>query len=210
MQTSHPATRGVLDRRSFLRGSGAAMLSLPLLDAMTPTVRSRAAIAADGAHRSPPRFVAACATLGFHTPYLFPAETGADYELTPYLQQLADHRGDMTVISGLSHPRQQGNNGHASEITWLTSAQRPGLAGFRNTISLDQRIAEQVGIETRFPYLALSTSGRSMSWTSSGVEIPGETSPSRMFKALFMEGTEQEIAGEVQQLRRGAASSIPC
>jgi hypothetical protein len=88
-------------------------------------------------------------------------------------------------------------------LTWLTSAQRPGLAGFRNTISIDQLIAEKVGIETRYPYLALSTSGRSMSWSSNGVEIPAMTSPSKLFTALFVEGTEKEIAAEMSGLKRG-------
>jgi BMFP domain-containing protein YqiC len=189
-----------LSRRHFLRGTGAALLSLPLLDAMTPTF-GRAADASVVA--SPKRFVAACATLGFHTPFLFPSKAGREYELPPYLKLLQNHRDDFTVISGLSHPEQQGNNGHASEMTWLTAAQRPGLAGFRNTVSLDQLIAAQIGIETRFPFLALSTSGRSMSWTASGVEIPGETSPEKLFKALFIEGTVQEVAAEMRQLQRG-------
>jgi hypothetical protein len=200
MDATYVSTRPPLSRRHFLRGTGAALLGLPLLEAMTPTF-GRAAEASVA--QSPKRFVAACATLGFHTPFLFPAQPGRDYELTPYLRLLADLRDDFTVISGLSHPEQQGNNGHASEITWLTSAPRPGLAGFRNTISLDQLIAEQIGIETRFPSLVLSTSGRSMSWTSSGVEIPGETSPARLFKALFVEGTPQEVAGEMRRLQRG-------
>ena len=152
---------------------------------------------------SPRRFVAMCATLGFHTPFLFPQQTGRDYPLSPYLTKLGDHREQITLFSGLSHPEQQGNNGHASELTWLTSAYRPGLAGFRNTISLDQLIAERIGVETRYPYLALSTSGRSMSWTSNGVEIPGMTSPSKLFKALFIEGTESEIADEMKGLKRG-------
>ena len=42
-----------------------------------------------------------------------------------------------------------------------------------------------------------------MSWTSSGVEIPGETSPARLFKALFLEGTPEQVAGELKQLARG-------
>ena len=187
----------------FLRGSGAAMVGLPLLEAMSPIFGRTANAANSGADRSPPRFVACCATLGFHTPFLFPEQPGRDYALTPYMQRLAAHREEITLLSGLSHPEQQGNNGHASEMTWLTSAQRPGLAGFRNSISLDQLIAERIGIETRFPFLALSTSGRSMSWTASGVEIPGETSPAKLFKALFVDGTEQEIAAEMQQLERG-------
>jgi hypothetical protein len=204
MQAPFVSTRGALSRRRLLRGAGAAAIGLPLLEAMRPTFGSRASLAAaEAEQRSPKRFVAACATLGFHVPFLVPEQAGRDYELTPYLTMIADHRDDFTVLSGLSHPEQQGDSGHASEITWLTSAQRPGLAGFRNTVSIDQLIAEKIGIQTRFPYLALSTSGRSMSWTSSGVEIPGETSPARLFKALFLEGTKEEVAAELKQLARG-------
>ncbi|MCA9082039.1 MAG: DUF1552 domain-containing protein [Planctomycetaceae bacterium] len=193
-----------LNRRRFLRGAGAAVLGLPLLEAMEATFGRQSTFAADGASgQTPKRFVAACATLGFHTPFLFPQQAGADYELTPYLKMLEQHRQDFTVLSGLCHPEQQGNNGHASELTWLTAARRPGLAGFRNTISLDQQIANEIGIHTRFPSLVLSTSGRSMSWTSSGVEIPGETSPARLFKLLFIDGSEQEVAAEMRQLQRG-------
>ncbi len=42
-----------------------------------------------------------------------------------------------------------------------------------------------------------------MSWTSSGVEIPGMTSPSKLFKALFIDGTAEEIAKEMKGLKRG-------
>ncbi|QDU96367.1 DUF1552 domain-containing protein [Lignipirellula cremea] len=191
-----PVAARPLHRRHFLRGAG-AVLSLPLLEAMTGSL----AKADQG--KAPKRTVAFCATLGFHGPALYPEQAGRDYQLTPYLEELKDHRNDLTVISGLSHPEQQGNNGHASELTWLTSAQRPGLAGFKNTISIDQLIANQIGLETRFPYLALSSNGRSMSWTSTGVEIPGEGSPSRVFNALFVRGTDAEVAKETRRLTRG-------
>ncbi|MEM9016306.1 MAG: DUF1552 domain-containing protein [Verrucomicrobiota bacterium] len=189
--------RSPLNRRHFLKGTGGAALSLPLIEAMVPSFSKAAAVS------SPKRLVTMCATLGFHAPNLFPNSPGRDYELTPYLKKIRDHRDDFTLFSGLSHPDQQGNNGHASEMTWLTSARRPGLAGFKNTVSLDQRIATEIGSETRLPYLALSTSGRSMSWTANGVAIPGETSPSRLFKSLFIDGTESEIAEEMKQFRRG-------
>ncbi|NND99418.1 MAG: DUF1552 domain-containing protein [Pirellulaceae bacterium] len=194
--------RRPLSRRHFLRGTGAAAIALPFLDAMGPTLGQRV-LAATPETPSPKRFVAMCATLGFHVPFLFPDKEGMDFTATAYLSKLKDHRDQLTVISGLSHPEQQGNNGHASEMTWLTSAQRPGLAGFRNTISLDQVIADQIGFHTRYPYLALSTSGRSMSWTSNGVEIPGMSSPAKLFKALFIQGTPQEIENEVRGLKRG-------
>jgi hypothetical protein len=191
-----------IGRRRFLRGTGAAALALPFLEAMGPTLGQRA-LAATESDQSPKRFVAMCATLGFHVPFLFPEREGRDFELTPYLSRLADHRDQLTLFSGLSHPNQQGNSGHASELTWLTSAQRPGLAGFRNTVSIDQVIAEHIGIQTRYPYLALSTSGRSMSWNSSGVEIPGMTSPAKLFKSLFIDGTEEEVKAEMNAIKRG-------
>lgn len=203
MHAPHVITRSPVSRRQFLRGAGAAAIGLPVLEAMSPLLSPSGMAAERDSRQSPPRFVAMCATLGFHAPFLFPERPGRGYNPTPYLNQLKNHLGDMTVFSGLSHPEQQGNNGHASELTWLTSAQRPGLAGFRNTVSLDQVMAEQIGIQTRYPYLALSTSGRSISWTSNGVEIPGETSPARLFKALFINGTEQEVAQEIRGLERG-------
>ena len=190
--------RTPLSRRHFLYGSGIAAIALPILDAMSPR-----SFAATTESASPKRFVAMGASLGFHGPNLFPTKPGRDYELTPYLKQLAANRDHFTLFSGLSHPEQQGNNGHASELTWLTSAQRPGLAGFRNTISIDQLIADKVGLQTRFPYLTLSTSGRSMSWSSNGVEIPGQTSPAKLFAALFLEGSKQETTDEIANLKRG-------
>ena len=201
MKAPHIASRKALSRRHFLRGSGATLLSLPLLDAMTPAFLRPAAAAAGG--ESPKRFVAMCAGLGFHTPFLVPEKTGGNFELTPYLGLLKGHREDLTVFSGISHPEQQGNNGHASELTWLTSAKRPGLAGFKNTISVDQLIADQIGIETRYPSLVLGTGSASLSWTSSGVELPAESQPSVLFENLFVDGTEAQVKAELRQLKRG-------
>ena len=191
------APRAALDRRSFLRGSGVTV-ALPLLHAMTPAFGRTTDSPA-----SPKRFVAMNASLGFHAPYLFPDKAGKQYVPTPYLEELKDHLKDFTLFSGLSHPSQNGNNGHASELTWLTSAQRPGLAGFKNTISLDQLIARQIGAATRFPSLTLGTRGQSLSWTANGVALPVETSPSKLYQQLFVQGTRQEIADQVQQLEKG-------
>lgn len=197
MKTPYIAAGSSLSRRHFLRGVGGTALGLPLLEAMSPAFSKASTVS------SPKRFVSMCGTLGFHAPHLFPETPGAGYEMTPYLSKLADHKSDFTVFSGLSHPEQQGNNGHASEMTFLTSASRPGLAGFKNTISLDQRIAREVGSLTRYPYLALSTGSSSLSWTSNGVEIPGQSSPAKLFKALFVNGTEKEIVAEKKQFERG-------
>lgn len=186
-----------ISRHFFLRGGGAS-LSLPLLSAM----QGRSCRGADTAS-SIPRTVMICGGLGFHTPFLFPEQPGRDYESTPYLDLLADHRDQFTVFSGLSHPEQNGNNGHASEMTWLTSARRPGLAGFRNTISLDQALAAHLGGTTRLSSLCLSNTGASLSWTGNGINLPAESSPSKLFRQLFIDGTDQEVRDQLAELRRG-------
>jgi len=195
MNAPHIA-RSALNRRHFLKGVGTC-IALPLLDAMIPS-KAMAASKLDV-----PRFVAMNAGLGFHTPFLFPEKAGTDYELTPYLEQIKEHRKNFTLFSGLSHPDQNGNNGHASALTWLTSAPRPGLAGFKNTISLDQQMASHLAGQTRVPFLTLSTRGSSLSWSSNGVQIPAQTSPSKLFQQLFVEGTREEVAREIHNLHRG-------
>ncbi len=191
-----------LTRRQLLRSAGAVAIGLPLLEAMGPSVGQRA-LGLSPAEASPKRFVAMCAGLGFHAPYLFPESPDAGLSGTPYLSKLADNREHLTLFSGLSHPEQQGNNGHASEMTWLTSAMRPGLAGFRNSVSLDQLIADKIGLQTRFPYLTLSTNGQSLSWTEGGVGIPAMSSPAKLYAAMFIDGNEKEIARDVRDLKRG-------
>ncbi|OYW75860.1 MAG: hypothetical protein B7Z37_11435 [Verrucomicrobia bacterium 12-59-8] len=188
-----------LDRRAFLRGMG-TMLALPFLEAMVPAFATRVQAAVG---QPPPRFLAMCATLGFHTPFLFPQETGADYALTPYLEPLKDLKGDFSVLSGLQHEEQNGANGHTSEMTWLTSAKHPGLAGFKNSISIDQFIAERIGSQTRFPSLILGTGSESLSWSASGVPLPAESSPSKAFQQMFVDGTPAQVAAQVRDLKRG-------
>jgi hypothetical protein len=143
-------------------------------------------------------------SLGFHVPLLVPKEEGSDYTPSYYLEPLQAHRKDFTVFSGISHEEQNGADGHTSELTWLTSAKRPGLPGFRNTISLDQLLVQKLSPDTRFTSLALSagTNG-SLSWTMNGVNIPAESTPSRLFQLLFVNGNPAEIQRQLAELRRG-------
>lgn len=185
----------LLSRRTFLRGTGVAM-ALPMLDAMTPVF---------GAAASPKqpkmRMVALCSYLGFHTPYLYPTESGHDYSMTPYLEPLKELRDQFTVMSGLSHPDVDG--GHSSGASYLTAAPHPGGSSFRNSISLDQFAAEHLNSNTRFNYLALNSGGGSLSWTRGGVEIPAESRPSRLFAKLFLDGTADEVRQQVRRLKEG-------
>lgn len=201
MKPTNIATKRALNRRHFLKGAGSLSIGLPFLEAMVPAFQTSAQAADE--KTQPKRFFAACAGLGFHAPYLFPNTKGKDFELTPYLAKLENHRENLTIFSGLSHPEQNGANGHASSMTWLTSAKRPGLAGFKNTISLDQLMAQKIGPQTRYPYFALGSSSNSLAWTANGVAIPGQQSPSQLFKAMFINGSDYDIQREVKRLKAG-------
>ena len=183
-------------RRSFLRAAGVT-LALPLLDRFG----GPAAAAGTGGDAPPMRMVCLCNGLGIHTPDLYPKETGRDWESTPYLDLFKQHRDAMTVISGLSHPDVDG--GHSSEQSFLTSAPHPAAASFRNSVSMDQVAAEQIGHLTRFATLNLSTHGGGLSWTRSGVQIPAETRPSKVFAKLFLEGSERDKQAAVRGIRDG-------
>lgn len=183
-----------LNRRTFLRASGVA-LSLPWLDAMAFGSTEK---------EIPRRLIAINTNLGILSEHFYPKQTGREFELTPYLEPLADFRDQFTVISGCSHPKVTG--GHSAEVSYLTAAPHPGTASFRNSISLDQFAAEHLGQRTRvstLPLVVAKQGNQSLSFTSSGVMLPAEKSPSAVFKALFVAGNPQEIERQIQELRVG-------
>ncbi len=182
-------------RRRFLRAAGVA-LALPWLEGLV-------AHGGQSARAIPPRrMVCICTPLGLYPGSFFPEKRGKDYELTPYLEVLREFRNDFTVCSGLSHPGVE--MGHDSIFTFLTAAPHPERrVGFRNSISLDQFAAEKIGTETRFPSLALSGEGFSLSWTRSGALVPSNFSPARLFAQLFIEGRPDEVKAQAQRLRDG-------
>jgi hypothetical protein len=157
------------------------------------------------AEETPRRMFAICNNLGFLAGGFFPQQAGKDYEPSPYLRQLQAFRGDFTIFSGVSHPDVDGS--HSSEVCFLTAAPHPGNGGFRNSISLDQYMAERIGVKTRFPSLTLGVNvnlgQRSLSWTGSGVMIPCEDSASSVYRRMFLQGTEEEVERQIARLKLG-------
>ena len=197
------ATSQPVSRRHFLRRSGVA-LALPLLNAMFPVFGKAARSLSPGEPGGVPRrMFAICNNLGVLSDQFFPAEAGADYTLSPYLELLKPHRRDFTVFSGVSHPNVDG--GHPADVCFLTAAPHPGGSAFRNSISLDQHIAEAIGVYTRFPSITLgvNTRVRSLSWTGAGVAIPPEDKAAEIFKQLFIQGSPDEVKSEVRKLDTG-------
>ena len=181
----------LLNRRHFLRGLG-TMVALPLLDAMVPLRASAAAT------EKPRRSVFVYIPNGVNGMAWQCAKAGRDFELSASLQPLAKHRDDFTVFSGLHHPNGIGQ-AHVCADTWLTGAKIDAQSArkYENTISVDQVMAEQTGLQTRFPSLELSISsgtGRPLNSTTlafsrDGVPLPAEDNPRQIFNRLF--GEEQ-------------------
>ncbi len=207
---SHPpaapfvSTHRPLSRRRFLHGTGIA-LSLPFLESMLPTF-ARGATASSSPlapNAKPRRMLGICNNLGLLGDQFFPKGAGRDYEASPYLAELQPHRNDFTIFSGVSHPNVDG--GHPADVCFLTAAPHPGSSSFRNTISLDQHIAEHIGTLTRFPSLtlAVNTRTRSLSWTGTGVAIPPEDKAADVFKQLFLQGSPAQVAAQIRKLDTG-------
>lgn len=179
-----------LHRRTFLKAAGIT-LALPWLEAM----------AAPAATTAPKRFCALYFPYGVSLPgpkhdtpewNWFPQGEGSEFTFNKSLAGLESIRDQVTVLGGLSHPRMRKGGGHDSGDTFLTGAElKPGE--LKNSISLDQVIAQQYGQQTRFPHLTLSSDGgvgiptraNTLSFNSSGQPIPSLNRPHIVFERLF-------------------------
>src|SRR5215218_10086344 len=132
-----------ISRRQVLRGIGAA-IALPLLNCM----ETRASELPPPAGK-PKRSVFLYIPNGVNTLTWQIEKAGTDFEFTKPLASLERHRADVTPISGLHHPKVLGKH-HNCDKVWLTGANVPGDGGaFRNSVSVDQLIAEVAGNSTR-------------------------------------------------------------
>jgi len=196
------STRSPMSRRYFLRGTGVVM-SLPFLDAMLPSfARGQTSSSPLAPGAKPRRMFAVNHNLGFVPGNFFPKGAGRDYQVSPYLEILKEHRNDFTVVTGTSLPNVVGS--HPTEVAFLTGAPHPASGSFKNTISLDQVVAQHIGTLTRFPSITLSINGpTSLSVTGSGVAIPPEQKAANVYRQLFVQGSPAEIEAQVLRLETG-------
>lgn len=177
-------------RRDFLK-IGAAM---PL------ALHSLSLHAAEAKKTPPKRVMFICNSLGFVESNFFP-KTRGDLTTSTYLQDLKV-KNKATVFQNLYHPGMETSN-HDSEKSFLTGAPRPESPAFVNSISLDQILAQQMGGETRFPFLALSIYDRGWgcSWNSRGIAIPPLHDETKIFNKLFgkedLEAKKKQIANDM-------------
>ncbi len=186
---------GTFHRRNFLRGAGVA-LALPWLESL--------ASAKPTANATPKRFLSVYHPDGVGLPLKddpawkdwswFPRGGEKDFELTKVLDVLEPLRSEVTIYSGLSHPAARKVHGHSNADQYLTGADIGGHGPYKNSISVDQVIAEHTGEFTRHASLVLSTNGgiggprgaQTQSFNREGRAIPAMNKPKQIFDTLFV------------------------
>ncbi len=198
-------------RRTVLRGVGATM-ALPLLEAMLPRSTASAAVVDDA---MPKRIGIFYLGTGMNMRQFEPADEGKNYSLSPTLRELVTHKDDFTVFSGtfLEH-----GGGHEGDYTFSTGVQAKHAGTIKNSVSMDQVAAEQLGKETRFPSLQLCVQRgtgfggnlRTLSWNRNGVPLASENDPHVLFNRLFkVDGPEDgELRKKGFRRRRSVLDAV--
>lgn len=226
-------TQKNMSRRTVLRGMGVS-LALPFLDAMTPAMAATRNTAA-----SPQTRFAAIEMVhgsagstgeGTRQHYWSPKTVGRNFQMTPILQSLKEHRDYLTVVShtdiALATAQTEAEAGadHTrSSASFLTCAHAKMTEGadIYNAISMDQIYAQRAGQDTPLPSIQLciedvgSLTGacgygyscvyaNTISWSSPTTPLPMERDPRVAFERMFGDGSTPEQ----RRLRRQDNASI--
>jgi Protein of unknown function (DUF1552) len=187
----------LIDRRHTLKLLGTC-IALPLLECMIPL---SAADKPAEAVTSPRRSAFIYLANGVHSLNYQILNAGKDYQFSRALKPLEKHRDVITPISGLHHPGAIGHH-HNCISVWLTGG-KLGPSD-RNTISLDQKMAEITAMHTRYPSMEIALTGESLAWTADGVRLPALRRCSEIFASLFEEPKGGKTAQRRALRRKGS------
>jgi hypothetical protein len=168
----------LLNRRHALKALG-SFISLPMLECMVPLRAAEKAIAS-----SPKRSAFIYLANGVHSLNYQILKEGKDYQFSRSLKPLEKHREVITPISGLHHPGSLSH--HHNCINIFLTGGKLGPSD-RNTISVDQKMAEITAQQTRVASMEIALTQNSLAWTADGVQLPALRRCSEIFASLFEE-----------------------
>ncbi len=183
----------LIDRRHTLRALGSC-ISLPLLECMIPLHASEDI-------KTPKRSAFIYLANGVHSLNYQITKPGKDYDFSRSLSPLQPYRDVITPISGLHHPGSLGHHHNCIDI-WLTGGKIGPSA--RNTISVDQLMAQVTAEHTRYPSMEVALTQGSLAWTADGVQLPAMRRCSEIFASLFEE-PKGGVDAQRRSLRRKAS-----
>jgi hypothetical protein len=200
-----------INRRHFLRGVGGVAVALPFLGAMSET-----AIASP----FPKRLIVFFTGLGQVKSGWTPSGTETNFTLGPVLAPLTKHKSKLLILEGLDmesayhgpgDPHQQGI-GQSLTATELEAGNLfpyacdpSAMVGWGGGISVDQRLANQIGQKTKFPSLEvgvqvqLANVSSRVAYKGAAQPVPPEDSPYQLFTRLFGDLTADPTS--IQRLR---------
>ena len=184
----------LLNRRHALKAFG-SFISLPMLECMVPLRAAETATAA------PKRSAFIYLANGVHSLNYQITTPGKNYQFSRSLKPLEKHRDVITPISGLHHPGALSHH-HNCISVWLTGG-KLGPSD-RNTISVDQKMAEMTALHTRYPSMEVAITQDSLAWTADGVRLPAMRRCSEIFASLFEEPKGGKMAQRRALRRKGS------
>jgi len=210
-----------LNRRTLLKSVGVTM-ALPWLECM----------GADGKAAPRKRFFGGYFAYGVPMPAddakdrlengWFPLGEGKDYVAPAMHKSILPLRDKITFLSGLSHPTMRTTSAHKGADYFLTGANLLKTYD-KQSISIDQYVAQSLGLDTRFQSMVLSSFGgvnrpyrsSTLSFDRAGRPIPALNNPAEIFRRMFGATTDaernalasrgsiiDEILGEAKDLNR--------
>lgn len=187
-----------LTRRTVLRSSGVC-LALPWLECM----------ASDETAMRKQRFFGGYFAYGVPMPEddapdrmqhgWFPLGEGKEYQAPAMHDSLMPMRDKITFLSGLSHPAMRSTSAHKGADYFLTGANILKTYD-KQSISIDQYLAQSIGQYTRFQSIVLSSFGgvnrpyrsSTLSFDRAGRPIPAQNRPAEIFRRMFGAPTASE------------------
>ncbi len=219
-----------LSRRTLLRGAAGTALALPFLELMgKPNLALAQSIPGYTAAGAPKRFVVWFTPNGTIPEAWVPTGGEADFVFSRILKPLEPFRSKLLLLDGVDQTG-EGGDGHQNGMQGMLTGQTlnpgafkggdGGTAGWANGISVDQRIAEVLGTETKFRSLELAVQpgGTENNWNRMSLLGPDrpvapEASPYKAFERLFKDFSAEPSAAskavERQQVvLRGVAENF--
>lgn len=159
-----------MDRRTFIKAAGLSLL-LPQLESF-----------GQGADQLAKRLFTIVNHLSFYQPALLPSHGNP-----VLLDNLAEHRDQLKLFTGLDTPGVQLSTGHSPAVGVLSGYFN--RLERKNRISFDQQAADVLGQQTRFKSLAFQA-GENLNfsqvcWDKHGLPVNQIDSPERIFNLLF-------------------------
>ncbi len=205
-------SKKALPRRTFLRSTGAT-LSLPLLDAMVPSLTALAKTPAKPVRRLGYVYMPMGCDISRWTP---PGE-GKLGQLSPSLASLAPVIDDVTILTNMELKNSYPGTHATSNAGFLSAAKAKWTEStdYYLGTTADQIAAQEIGQQTRLPSLEMAMDLMSMvgqcdngfacvyqnnlSWSSPTAPLPAEAHPRIVFEQLFGEGGTPEDRREALQ-----------